>query len=110
MTRPSGAHLSPDEIVAIAREGAELGCLEALFTLGDRPEDRWPEARAWLDEQGYDSTIAYIRAMAIRASVIAWAILMFFGLLAAAAPASAQDVGLPLGMAFAGHASAQEVV
>jgi FO synthase len=59
-------YLSPDEILAIASEGAELGCLEALFTLGDRPEDRWPEARAWLDEQGYDSTLAYVRAMAVR--------------------------------------------
>ncbi|WP_408898381.1 bifunctional FO biosynthesis protein CofGH [Nocardioides sp. R1-1] len=59
-------YLSPDEILAIAREGAALGCLEALFTLGDRPEDRWPEAQAWLDEQGYDSTLAYIRAMAVR--------------------------------------------
>jgi FO synthase len=59
-------YLSPDEIVAIAAEGAELGCLEALFTLGDRPEDRWPEAREWLDEQGYDSTLAYVRAMAVR--------------------------------------------
>lgn len=59
-------YLSPDEILAIAAEGAELGCLEALFTLGDRPEDRWPEAREWLDEQGYDSTLAYVRAMAVR--------------------------------------------
>ncbi|AIY16561.1 bifunctional FO biosynthesis protein CofGH [Pimelobacter simplex] len=59
-------YLSPDEILDIARQGAELGCLEALFTLGDRPEDRWPEAQAWLDEQGYDSTLAYIRAMAVR--------------------------------------------
>ena len=59
-------YLSPDEILDIARQGAELGCLEALFTLGDRPEDRWPEARQWLDEQGYDSTLAYVRAMAIR--------------------------------------------
>ncbi|MBS4754557.1 bifunctional FO biosynthesis protein CofGH [Nocardioides sp. zg-ZUI104] len=59
-------YLSPDEILDIARRGAELGCLEALFTLGDRPEDRWPQARAWLDEQGYDSTLAYIRAMAVR--------------------------------------------
>jgi FO synthase len=59
-------YLSPDEIVEIARQGAELGCTEALFTLGDRPEDRWPEAREWLDEQGYDSTLAYVRAMAIR--------------------------------------------
>jgi FO synthase len=59
-------YLSPDEILDVARRGAELGCLEALFTLGDRPEDRWPEARAWLDEQGYDSTLAYVRAMAVR--------------------------------------------
>jgi FO synthase len=59
-------YLSPDEVLAIAAEGAALGCTEALFTLGDRPEDRWPEARAWLDEQGYDSTLAYVRAMAIR--------------------------------------------
>jgi len=59
-------YLSPDEIVEIASQGAQLGCTEALFTLGDRPEDRWPEAQAWLDEQGYDSTLAYVRAMAIR--------------------------------------------
>jgi FO synthase len=59
-------YLSPDEILTIARDGGALGCTEALFTLGDRPEDRWPEARAWLDEQGYDSTLAYVRAMAIR--------------------------------------------
>lgn len=58
-------YLSPDEILDIAREGAALGCLEALFTLGDQPEDRWPEAQAWLDEQGYDSTLAYVRAMAV---------------------------------------------
>ncbi|MBU2110062.1 MAG: 7,8-didemethyl-8-hydroxy-5-deazariboflavin synthase CofG, partial [Actinobacteria bacterium] len=59
-------YLSPDEILAIASQGAAMGCLEALFTLGDRPEDRWPEAQAWLDEQGYDSTLAYVRAMAVR--------------------------------------------
>ncbi|TIC86276.1 7,8-didemethyl-8-hydroxy-5-deazariboflavin synthase [Nocardioides sp. GY 10113] len=59
-------YLSPDEILDIAGKGAEVGCLEALFTLGDRPEDRWPEAREWLDEQGYDSTLAYVRAMAVR--------------------------------------------
>jgi hypothetical protein len=46
--------------------GAELGCKEALFTLGDRPEARWDEAKQWLDERGYDSTLDYVRAMAIR--------------------------------------------
>ncbi|WP_182490180.1 bifunctional FO biosynthesis protein CofGH [Microcella alkalica] len=59
-------YLSPDEVLEIAREGAALGCKEALFTLGDRPEDRWPAAREWLDAHGYDSTIDYLRAMAIR--------------------------------------------
>ena len=48
------------------RQGAALGCKEALFTLGDRPEDRWPAAREWLDAHGYDDTLAYVRAMAIR--------------------------------------------
>src|SRR5690606_27394199 len=61
----SAPYLSPDEVLAIAREGAALGCKEALFTLGDRPEDRWPQARRWLDEQGYDDTLSYVRAMAI---------------------------------------------
>ncbi|MEV3990446.1 bifunctional FO biosynthesis protein CofGH [Streptomyces sp. NPDC049837] len=61
-----GMFMSPDEVLDIARRGAELGCKEALITLGDKPEDRWPEAREWLDAHGYDDTIAYVRAMAIR--------------------------------------------
>ncbi|RST16598.1 7,8-didemethyl-8-hydroxy-5-deazariboflavin synthase [Streptomyces sp. WAC05374] len=61
-----GMYMSPDEVLGIARKGAELGCKEALITLGDKPEDRWPEAREWLDAHGYDDTIAYVRAMAIR--------------------------------------------
>src|ERR1700733_4833771 len=58
--------LSPDEVLDIAREGARLGCKEALFTLGDRPEARWRQARDWLDAHGYDDTLSYVRAMAIR--------------------------------------------
>ena len=61
-----GMFMEPDEILDVARRGAELGCKEALFTLGDRPETRWEEAAQWLDERGYDSTLDYIRAMAIR--------------------------------------------
>ncbi|PLW72585.1 7,8-didemethyl-8-hydroxy-5-deazariboflavin synthase, partial [Streptomyces sp. DJ] len=61
-----GMYLSPDEVLDIARRGAGAGCKEALFTLGDRPEDRWPEAREWLDAHGYDDTLAYVRAMAVR--------------------------------------------
>jgi FO synthase len=59
-------YLEPDEVLAIARRGAELGCKEALFTLGDKPEDRWHQARDWLDAHGYDDTLSYLRAMAIR--------------------------------------------
>ncbi len=59
-------YLSPDEVLRIARDGAVLGCKEALFTLGDRPEDRWPAAKQWLHENGYDDTLSYVRAMAIR--------------------------------------------
>ncbi|MEU1891658.1 bifunctional FO biosynthesis protein CofGH [Streptomyces pristinaespiralis] len=61
-----GMFMSPDEVLEIARRGAEMGCKEALITLGDKPEDRWPEAREWLDAHGYDDTIAYVRAMSIR--------------------------------------------
>jgi FO synthase len=59
-------YLSPDEVLQIARQGAAMGCKEALFTLGDRPEDRWRQAREWLDAHGYDDTLSYVRAMAIR--------------------------------------------
>jgi FO synthase len=56
------AYLDLDEVVAIAYRGAELGCHEALFTLGERPELRYPSARSWLSERGYDSTVDYLVA------------------------------------------------
>ena len=59
-------YLEPDEVLDIARQGAALGCKEALFTLGDKPEDRWHQAKDWLDAHGYDDTLSYVRAMAIR--------------------------------------------
>ncbi len=59
-------YLEPDQVLEIARQGAALGCKEALFTLGDRPEDRWHQAQEWLDAHGYDDTLSYVRAMAIR--------------------------------------------
>ncbi|HEX2315396.1 MAG TPA: 7,8-didemethyl-8-hydroxy-5-deazariboflavin synthase CofG, partial [Thermomonospora sp.] len=64
--RLDSPYLSPDEVLEIARQGAAMGCKEALFTLGDRPEDRWRQAREWLDAHGYDDTLSYVRAMAIR--------------------------------------------
>lgn len=57
-------YMEPDEVLAVARRGAELGCKEALLTLGDRPETRWPVARDWLDRHGYASTLDYVGAMA----------------------------------------------
>lgn len=57
------AYLAPDAVLAIARAGAAAGCTEALFTLGDRPEARYPAARAALAELGYPTTIAYLAAM-----------------------------------------------
>ena len=64
--RLESPYLSPDEVLEIARQGARLGCKEALFTLGDRPEDRWRQAGEWLDAHGYEDTLAYVRAMAVR--------------------------------------------
>lgn len=57
------AYLSPDEVLAIARAGAKAGCTEALFTLGDKPELRWRQAREALAEAGHPSTIEYLVAM-----------------------------------------------
>jgi FO synthase len=57
--------LSPSEVLEIARAGAKLGCKEALFTLGDRPEARWKQAREWLDGHGYSDTLDYVGAMAV---------------------------------------------
>lgn len=57
-------YMSREQVLAVARQGRALGCKEALLTLGDRPEDRWPEARAWLDRHGYASTLDYVADMA----------------------------------------------
>jgi FO synthase len=58
--RLAAPYLSLEEVRAIARAGREAGCHEALFTLGEGPEDRYPVARAWLDDQGCDSTVEYL--------------------------------------------------
>ncbi|HEX2728973.1 MAG TPA: 7,8-didemethyl-8-hydroxy-5-deazariboflavin synthase CofG, partial [Rubrobacteraceae bacterium] len=54
------AYLTPDEVLEIARAGAEAGCQEALFTLGDKPEKRYPEARRELRALGFETTIEYL--------------------------------------------------
>ncbi len=57
-------YLTPEQVLDIARAGAQVGCHEALFTLGERPELRYPAARDWLDAHGYATTIDYLAAMA----------------------------------------------
>ena len=61
----AGADLyqSPDAVLSVAHAGQRLGCTEALFTLGERPEQRYPEAAAWLTQRGYRTTQDYLAAM-----------------------------------------------
>src|SRR5213078_3114588 len=60
--RLESPYLTPDQVLAIAKAGAKAGCHEALFTLGEGPEDRYPVAREWLDAHGYASTVDYLVA------------------------------------------------
>ncbi|MFZ9629861.1 MAG: 5-amino-6-(D-ribitylamino)uracil--L-tyrosine 4-hydroxyphenyl transferase CofH, partial [Ilumatobacteraceae bacterium] len=62
--RLAAPYLTPEQVLRIASDGARLGCHEALFTLGEAPEERYPVARDWLREHGYDSTVHYLHAMA----------------------------------------------
>lgn len=62
--RGKRAYMSIDEVLAVAVAGADAGCVEALFTLGDAPELRHASARAELEELGYASTLAYVEAAA----------------------------------------------
>lgn len=52
-----------DEVLTVARAGKKAGCKEALFSLGDKPELRYPEHREWLSRRGFRSTIEYLEAM-----------------------------------------------
>ncbi|HWE55091.1 MAG TPA: 5-amino-6-(D-ribitylamino)uracil--L-tyrosine 4-hydroxyphenyl transferase CofH [Acidimicrobiales bacterium] len=61
--RIESPYMTPDQVLDVARRGADLGCHEALFTLGERPEERYPVAREWLAEHGYASTVDYLVAM-----------------------------------------------
>ncbi len=60
------AYLSPEQVLAIAQQGADAGCKEALFTLGDKPELRYRAAREGLEGLGHDTTLAYLGDMAKR--------------------------------------------
>jgi len=60
---PRAHTMTPAEVLAVAEAGREAGCKEALFSLGERPELRYPGHKRWLEEQGYASTIGYLAAM-----------------------------------------------
>jgi 7,8-didemethyl-8-hydroxy-5-deazariboflavin synthase CofH subunit/7,8-didemethyl-8-hydroxy-5-deazariboflavin synthase CofG subunit len=62
--RLAAPYLTPDQVLAIARQGAAAGCHEALFTLGEAPEERYPVAREWLTANGHASTVDYLAAVA----------------------------------------------
>jgi 7,8-didemethyl-8-hydroxy-5-deazariboflavin synthase CofG subunit len=55
--------MTPEEVLAVARAGRKAGCKEALFSLGDKPELRYPKYRDWLEKRGLKSTIEYLQAM-----------------------------------------------
>ncbi|HUF95944.1 MAG TPA: 7,8-didemethyl-8-hydroxy-5-deazariboflavin synthase CofG [Acidimicrobiia bacterium] len=58
-----GVYLEPEDVLAVARAGDDADCTEALLTLGDRPEQRWPQAREFLDNRGLETTIDYVAEM-----------------------------------------------
>lgn len=62
--RVAEPYLDREKVLAIAREGREAGCREALFTLGDKPELRYETARNALNEMGHDTTLDYVAEMA----------------------------------------------
>ena len=55
--------LTPEDVLEVARAGQRLGCTEALFTLGERPEQRYSEAKDWLRQRGYATTLQYLADM-----------------------------------------------
>src|SRR5437762_1424081 len=57
-------YLAADQVLELASRGAALGCFEALFTLGEAPEDRYPQAADWLRDRGFASTVDYLASVA----------------------------------------------
>ena len=64
--RIENPYLSVDEVLSICREGAKLGCQEALFTLGEKPELRYKVAREALTSLGFETTLEYVAHVAER--------------------------------------------
>ena len=53
-------YMTPEQVLDVARAGQRLGCTEALFTLGERPEQRYPEAKKWLTDRGFRTALEYL--------------------------------------------------
>ena len=53
-------YMTPEQVLDVAKAGQRLGCTEALFTLGERPEQRYPEAKDWLEKRGFRTTLEYL--------------------------------------------------
>src|SRR5919204_5093247 len=62
-SHPDARTMTPEEVLAVARAGREQGCKEALFSLGEKPEDVHAVAREHLRQLGYASTVEYLAAM-----------------------------------------------
>jgi FO synthase len=58
--RLTAPYLTPEDVLSLARAGRDAGCHEALFTLGERPELRYPLAQEWLSQRGHESTVDYL--------------------------------------------------
>src|SRR5438309_11811213 len=62
--RLDAPYLADDQVLELAARGAALGCFEALFTLGEAPEDRYPQAADWLRDHGFAGTVDYLASVA----------------------------------------------
>ena len=60
---PQAHTMTPEEVLAVAEAGRRAGCKEALFSLGDKPEAKYPEYRSWLQHRGYRTTLHYLHDM-----------------------------------------------
>ncbi len=60
---PQAHTMTPEEVLAVANAARGAGCKEALLSLGDKPEDKYPQYRRWLEQRGYSTTLEYLRDM-----------------------------------------------
>lgn len=64
---PCARIMKPDEVKTVLVRGKEAGCTEALFTFGEKPEEKYSEVKDWLEEGGYSSTVDYLYHLCLMA-------------------------------------------